>query len=1338
MLQALNETDKAIQHTVSNMEDGGDKLDAMGKRIASSLKSMASAFAAQQFIEKTIQVRGEFQKLEASFRTMLGSEEKAVSFMEQLTRTAATTPFGLNEVASGAKQLLAYGTSAEEVNGILIRLGDIAAGLSIPLGDLIYLYGTTMAQGRMFTVDFRQFMGRGVPIAEELAKQFGVAESKVGDLVTAGKVGAKEFKAAIESMTDAGGKFGGLMEEQSKTISGQISNIGDSIDMMFNDIGKSSESVINDALSGISYLVENWQKVGEQILEVVAAYGAYKAVLITLSAIEKARLTATLALGAAEKTVSTAKAIHLAITNSLTAAQARLNSVMAKNPYTLAAMAVAGLAYGIYKAVKATNELSGAQKVLADTDKEYQKDLVKEQLKIDKLFHKLRTAEKGTKDYNAAKQSIMKNYGSYLTKLGDEKTALNDIAKAYEAVTTGAKNAAKARAMNKFMEESGDTYIEGIANVRERVHDFLKGRGLSESTIGKMLDDFTAATRGEKKIREAFLEQFDESIIHTTSAGTPYTSEYNYMRDYFEEGKNLYRDFAKAKKDAEIKYGKYNPIVPDPQIEPEPTTELTDAEKEALQKAAEKRAKARQGIADQILDLENKLRQKEIDNQKENTLKKLNQIDLDYDLQIQEIEKKAKELANKNQEAGIKTGLNLNGLTKEQQDLIDKSKAGATEGRNKLKFDLMDEELEKGKESMLAYLTEYGTFQEKRKAIRDKYQSEIEKAETEGAKLSLQKEMQQALSELNFEKLKKDMNWELIFSDLSSASKKELEAVKKQLKDFKKSPEYAAYTPEQKKIIEDALNSIQTNIVDKGGLLGDLPGQLQELAAAQEELAAAQEALNAALAGGTDAEIEAAQARKNAAEQFVKKQQLNVAKSQDKTLNNLNAVGDALTRLGSSAELSLADLGGMASTIAQIAGATGAVGGIIQGLMGLMDMIDKQGLDGFVKNIFSSIGGSLKGLVKFSPAGLVAQAFGFDFGGADYSGYEKMVGEYNGLIEIWEELISKKQEYIDIDYGDEARKAGKEALELVEKLDRSQRELARERLGAGASAGSHSQGYRMWNQWSSGNWSYYAPKISEELGITFDSMDDMTRMTAEQLEYIKENYPTAWSKMDYAFKNHLENIIEYSERLDEIKDKMNEAITGVSFDSFYDSYVSMLSDLEKDNDDFAQDLSEKIKNAFIANLVANKYRGRIEKLYEDWAQMSDSDGDGVFDLTKSEVTALQEAQKALTDEMIAEREALADTFGWGDGAYSQEASKKGFAAMSEDTGEELNGRFTAMQESMQNLVALASGSSATLSDSLLQHVLANRYLEDIQKDTRRIYVEFGEKIDRIVSNTQNL
>lgn len=287
MLSALQGVQNGVRQTQRVVEQSGQGIEQVFSKVQSAAAAAAGAFSAKELVRNVLEVRSQFQQLEVAFTTMLGSADKANDLMSQLVRTAATTPFDLKSVSEGAKQLLAYGTQADEVNGTLIRLGDIAAGLSIPLNDLVYLYGTTMTQGRMFTQDLRQFQGRGIPIADELAKIFGVTKDKVGELVTAGKVGAAEVQQAIENMTNAGSRFGGLMEAQSHTITGQISNIEDAIDSMFNDIGKANEGVINDALGGVSYLVEHWKEIGQIVLNVAAAYGIAKAAVVAWSTYQK-------------------------------------------------------------------------------------------------------------------------------------------------------------------------------------------------------------------------------------------------------------------------------------------------------------------------------------------------------------------------------------------------------------------------------------------------------------------------------------------------------------------------------------------------------------------------------------------------------------------------------------------------------------------------------------------------------------------------------------------------------------------------------------------------------------------------------------------------------------------------------------------------------------------------------------------------------------------------------------------------------------------------------------------------------------------------------------------
>jgi len=276
----------------------GEGATSLFNRLGGDAKQLAMSLVGglgfEQLAEHIFNVRSQFQQLEISFTTMLGSEQKAGALMNQLVQTAAKTPFDMSSITNGAKQLLAYGTAANEVNDILVHLGDISAGLSVPLNDLVYLYGTTMSQGRMYTVDLRQFMGRGIPMAEELGKIMGKTTQEVQQAVTDGKVGADLVKKAIINMTEEGGKFGGLMEKQSTTLQGKWSNIGDSVDQMFNELGKKSQGIFGTGLDLISSLVDNWETLVKVIGVAVTTIGVYKTSLMAAASIQKAQNQATL------------------------------------------------------------------------------------------------------------------------------------------------------------------------------------------------------------------------------------------------------------------------------------------------------------------------------------------------------------------------------------------------------------------------------------------------------------------------------------------------------------------------------------------------------------------------------------------------------------------------------------------------------------------------------------------------------------------------------------------------------------------------------------------------------------------------------------------------------------------------------------------------------------------------------------------------------------------------------------------------------------------------------------------------------------------------------------
>ena len=425
VVSGFRDIQNAIHQTAEKAEKEGKSIDDVISNIQNSLNIAIGGWSIGKFVNQMMQVRGQFQQTEMAFKTMLQSEEKADALMKQLIRTAAVTPFGVEDVTEGAKQLLAFNVAAEDVNKTLIGLGDVAAGMGINLKDLVMLYGTTIAKGKMDTMDLYQFLNRGIPIADEIAKVMGLdvtnAIKEVQKQIKAGKVTSDIFIQAMQSMTAEGSKFGGLMEAQSKTITGQISNIEDSIEQMFNELGKSQEGVINTGLGVVSTIVENWETVGKVLMTVVAAYGAYKAAVIAMIAIEKARI----AIGSAQAFLSLARSI-----SSAKDAMLLFNMATSANPL--------GLLLGTVAAgITLFSVFGGSAEDASTTTNKFGDDAAKASSRVESLLDVIKAL--GDKTNEQAKKSkaykdavnelstIYSEYGITIDKIKEDESNLVDV-----------------------------------------------------------------------------------------------------------------------------------------------------------------------------------------------------------------------------------------------------------------------------------------------------------------------------------------------------------------------------------------------------------------------------------------------------------------------------------------------------------------------------------------------------------------------------------------------------------------------------------------------------------------------------------------------------------------------------------------------------------------------------------------------------------------------------------------------------------------------------------------------------------------------------------------------
>lgn len=442
--EGLKDMEKLMKDSMQSSQKESDKLQQSIDNLTKGAMAFFTLSQAKTFVSQVIAVRSQFQQLEISFVTMLKSKEKANALMAQMADLAAKTPFGLEEVSEGAKRLLAFQVPAEEVTETLRRMGDVASGLGVPMGQLIHVYGQVKAQGRLKTDDLYQFMNAGIPIIAELSKVVGKSETEIKDMVSAGKIGFPEVQAVIKNMTNEGGLFFNLMAEQSKSLGGQISNLGDSFDQMLNEIGKASEGYISGAIQGVSFLVENYQTLGKVIAGLIATYGTYRTAVLVNIALTKGWSIAT-------KEDAIAKGIQTAATKAQTIATAALNTVMKANPYVLVATAVVGLGIAMW-ALK--DNTTAAEKAQQDYNNQKQKAIDWEQQhkqKIDDLIESATNQALADTDRQKALILLQKEYPNIFAKYDIETLKLADILKLKQEIAKHDSEEKKHHRTNEFL-----------------------------------------------------------------------------------------------------------------------------------------------------------------------------------------------------------------------------------------------------------------------------------------------------------------------------------------------------------------------------------------------------------------------------------------------------------------------------------------------------------------------------------------------------------------------------------------------------------------------------------------------------------------------------------------------------------------------------------------------------------------------------------------------------------------------------------------------------------------------------------------------------------------------
>ena len=1396
-LRKLREVETGVTNTSKEIEKNGLGIEDMFNKMTKAAAAFGAGFTAKELIQNIIQVRGEFQQLEVAFTTMLGSSEKANVLMAQLTETAAKTPFDLQGVANGARQLLAYGTSAEDVNETLIRLGNIAAGLSQPLGDLVYLYGTTMTQGRLYTQDLNQFTGRGIPMIKELAKEFGVAESEIKGMVEAGMIGFPEVQKVIQNLTNEGGMFFNLMQEQSKTITGQISNIGDSFSMMLNDIGKANEGIINDALSSVSYLIENYEKVGKILIELVGTYGAYRTALMAITALHNLQAAGITALTAKE-------AIHYSWLVLTQKAQSLLNKTLLANPYVAVAAAVAALGLGIYKLVTYQTEAEKAQERLNAAEKESEKAALSEQRELAKLNGELSALKEGTDEYNTVKGKIVAGYSKYYEGLEEEINKVGLTEEAYEKLTKAITDSYGARQYQQFKSQQenwlDNIMSDNLGKIQDRLyselgdkegaklysqiyHAILERRDLDAAIQDKLnkiqgkgtifadsrIDTYISNIREAQKITEDLdgkaREKFGVTSINTSqqTANEPFSTEGKSISQLEEEIKKAETSLASLKKaltdgsgtkEAVDQQEAYIKSLQDTVLEREKDLRVINEVKTQISKLEKEQGETVSGskeynaLQSRIDALRAKLPK---------TATGLTDINA-YTDQLNRI----KELRKKNASERIRLDTDLENQVEQarinaMEDGIDKEMA-QRELNNKIEL----QDIERQKQEYIRKITEAQRqifeAEENAKAAKDK---NYKKKAFDPSSVSVDTSMFDNMSEYTKQKQANETSnyYNNILAKYQDYTTKRLSVEKKYQNDLA-NLEKAGGTEEQKAELSyqrtEALNAIDKEFAMREVSFQTWANSITNMSLDELErllTEAEQELARMENEGGTNGNELAVQRAKVTAT----KDRIANVKSKESTSPDKRSIKEwqELYKTLSKVEREFEELGDtIGGTVGEIISAAGSISSsTLQMIDGIVTLANSSStaMSGTAEAASTAIQNVEKASVILSIVGAALQVatkiVSLFKQESSYEKYEEAKEVYESYIDILDQIIEKQLELADSLAGENAQAAYDKAIELYKKQADSARVLGAQYYKSRES-GEKSKGYQDFYDMSAAGWQQAASALgisAQELAMMMSkNMTNLFNLPVEQLEKLMSEAPLFIAQLDSEAQEYIKQIIEAENNIKSTAEREMENATGISFESFSDDILESLYDVEKGAEDIADDIADYMRKALIKAMYVKQYEPEMRKWYEMWAEATK---DGEID--PEEQSALDNLKNSIIQGAEAGAAAINAQFGTGS-TTEQKSTAGGFETMSQDTATELNGRFTALQLSgeeiknqmisavifLNSLLSISTNSNSILNNILNQHVITNSYLEDIAKYTKLI-LEFGDKFDRMISIFNN-
>lgn len=915
---------------------------------------------------------------------------------------------------------------------------------------------------------------------------------------------------------------------------------------------------------------------------------------------------------------------------------------------------IANWVSSLFKAKKELSETQQLQESLNTSRRKGGEAASEESAKLRILYTASQDTSKSMRERNKAVDELQKMYPDYFGKLSNEAILAGNAASAYDELTKAIIRKGQAQAAEDI-----------VADYSKRNFQLQRGINADSQWVNQMRSAYEAALKQREGMRQNALTVNQSSFMTNRTLSGDSNAE-KIIEEYERRMENIRKSSEEIAKNNKTVEGIVKQI--------DTSAYTTDFSGISKKQKEEKTDYASQ-LADARVKAQQTTEKLRIQIMQEGIAKRMAMAKQEYDESVADIDKQERDMLAKMDQAR-KQGDNI------PQSQYDDVKNTANTNRmlaeqvyNEKIYQIEQEYRDKATQSLIDYNKQYGTYQEKRLAIAMDYARKIAAAETEGEADVLTRERDDKLASLDFEEMKKGMDWDKIFGDLERVSTDTLESLREKLKQYLEGIG-DDISPESFKEVMDAFKNIDSELADRSPFETMKKGY-EDYKSAMDEVRSAQNLLQQAQMGGSviveEYDEETGELTRKLITQAEAEERLRAA--QDKRYSAQKSLTDAAHSIGQKG-MAIVNAG---NDIVDMLGNFGvkvpeAVSETLNGVSQVMSGLESIDLT----KPFSAITGSIKILTGIGNT--IAGLFGF--GGADYSGYENLKSKYEGLIDIWDSLISKKQQYIDIDYGVEAQKAAEEAKKLVDVQIERQRQLMHSLSGSGSSMFSRSLGYRVNERMGSSDWA----RLSQLTGANIREFGDVINLDEDVIGKVlqDEKFVSVLTAVNSEFVTYIQNIDKYSEQLQEIAEQEKEAFTGVSFDEFRDSFVSMLSDLDATNQDFADNFEKYLQNAIFSSLIAGKYKQQIQELYDTWATKAESGGE----LTKDEAGILRNKYQDIINDMLAEREQIMKDFGWesssADSGSRQSPSSGALTTMSQDSISTFEGIGRNMQTHLAN------------------------------------------------------